>query len=222
MTSLIHLEIKSREALLDSLATLAGFFWGPDSESCREIRQGSAIRPFKDLEILVKFKPPDLLSALDNIISSFAETEALFSHLEEGYVSLFINSRHGIIAPLYASCYVEGRASGEKGLLMGPPAIAMKKRLESSGLSLADNMNEPPDHLSIELEYLYFLLKKGWDDNDSELLTEAVFFAAKAMVPWVTLLRERIANDNSCRFYPLITSATVSILDYIGRQVASI
>ncbi len=52
---------------------------------------------------------------------------------------------------------------------MGPPAVRMKKRFESSGLSLSDNMHEPPDHLSIELEYLYFLLEKGWSDNEGSL-----------------------------------------------------
>jgi TorA-specific chaperone len=105
---------------------------------------------------------------------------------------------------------------------MGPAAVLMQKRLDSSSLSLPDSMHEPPDHLSIELEYLYFLLEKGWADNDSEILSEAVSFAGDTMLPWVTLLGERIANETDCRFYPLITSATVSILDFLGRQTASI
>ena len=168
------------------------------------------------------YKPPDLLSSLRDTINGFADADAFFNYLEEAYVRLFVNSRDGIIAPLYASCYVEDKASGENAPLMGPPAVLMQKRFESRGLSLSETMHEPPDHLSIELEYLYFLLKKGWSDNDRTLLSEAVYFAGEAMLPWVSLLRERIADDNRCRFYPLITSVAVSIIAYLGRQTPSI
>ena len=97
----------------------------------------------------------------------------------------------------------------------------MKKRFESKGLSLSETMHEPPDHLSIELEYLYFLLKKGWSDNDPAILSEAVSFAGETMRPWVAILRERIADEKNCRFYPLTTSVAVSILAYLGRQTPS-
>jgi TorA-specific chaperone len=222
MSSLFTLDKKSREALIDGVAALARLFWGPDSASCREILQGSFLSPFEDLEPRAQYEPPGLLAGLRDIINSFAEADAIFQYLEEAYVRLFINSRHGIAAPLYASCYIDGKASGENAPLMSPPAVLMNKRFKSKGLSLSDTMHEPPDHLSIELEYLYFLLKKGWSDNDPALLSEAASFAGEAMLPWVTILRERIADEKRCRFYPLITTAAVSILAYLGRQTPPI
>jgi len=39
---------------------------------------------------------------------------------------------------------------------MGESAGVMRQLFKSKKLSLADSINEPPDHLSIELEYLYF------------------------------------------------------------------
>jgi TorA-specific chaperone len=222
MTSFVGLDKKSREPFLDSLAALTGIFWGPDPESCREMMKGTFLKPFEKLESRVVNDPPGLLSGLEDTISSFTDADSLFNHLEEAYVRLFINSRQGVTAPLYASCYDGDTASGTNAPLMGPAAVLMQKRLDSNSLSLPDSMHEPPDHLSIELEYLYFLLEKGWADNDSEILSEAVSFAGDTMLPWVTLLGERIANETDCRFYPLITSATVSILDFLGRQTASI
>jgi TorA maturation chaperone TorD len=59
---------------------------------------------------------------------------------------------------------------------MGEPAIDMKNRYESKGLSLSDEIHEPPDHISIEQEYLYFLLDKGWSDDD-----RAVWLYVKAL-----------------------------------------
>lgn len=222
MPSLFTFDKKSQKALLDGVAALAVFFWGPDFESSREILQGSFLNPFEELEPRVEYDPPDLLPRLRDTINSFTDADAMFQYLEEAYVRLFINSRDGITAPLYASCYVDDKASGENAPLMGPPAVLMKNRLASKGLSLSETMHEPPDHLSIELEYLYFLLKKGWSENDPVIMSEAVFVAGEAMLPWVTSLRERIADEKQCRFYPLTISVAASILAYLGRQTPSI
>lgn len=221
MASLVSLDKKMQTALLDSLAALARLFWGPDPESSRELLQGSFLNPFETLESRVEFEPPAILADLNDIIDELADENALFQYLEEAYVRLFINSRAGITSPLYASCYVDGTESNENAPLMGLPADLMRKRFASKGLEMSETMHEPPDHLSIELEYLFFLLKNGWADNDPALLSEAVSFAGEAMLPWVNRLWERIADENQCRFYPLITSVALSILAYLDRQTLS-
>jgi TorA-specific chaperone len=221
MTPLLTIEGQGQTAFLNSIATLARVFWGPDPESSREIRRGSFLKPFEDLGHRVTYPSPDLLSDLKNSISGFASADAIFQYLEEAYVRLFINSRQGTTAPLYASCYVENQTSEKNAPLMGLPAVLMQKRFETRGLSLSDSRHEPPDHLSIELEYLYFLLKRGWSDEDSVLLSEAVSFAGDDMLPWVSILGERIADESHCRFYPLIISVAVSILAFLSHQTPS-
>jgi TorA-specific chaperone len=217
MSSLHTLDKKTQKTLLDGVAALSRFFWGPDRESSREILQGSFLSPFQDLKSRVEYEPPDLLTDLRDIINSFANEDAIFQFLEQAYVQLFINNRDGIAAPLYASCYVDGNTPGENAPLMGPPAVMMKKRFESSGLSLSDNMHEPPDHLAIELEYLYFLLEKGWSDNERELIAEAASFASDDMLPWVIKFQERLAAvETECRFYQLISAVLCAILQFIG------
>ena len=96
--------------------------------------------------------------------------------MEEEYIRLFISCKGGIDAPLYHSCYFSDDA-----LLMGEPAV--KKKYASRGLDLAADLHEPTDHISIELEYLYFLLKKGWDDNEPVLIAEAASFASNTLLP---------------------------------------
>ena len=132
---------------------------------------------------------------------------------------MFINSRDGVAAPLYASCYAAGNAPGEDSTLMGPPALMMKERFESKGLSLGNHIHEPPDHLAIELEYLYFLLEKSWRENDTALMDEAVSFAAEIMLPWVIKLQERIAPvETECRFYQLTSAVLCAVLRFIGAS----
>lgn len=217
MDSLISLDKKQRKDLLDGIAVLSRFFWGPDLESCQEILQSVYLEPFEALDPYINYKPADLFAELQGINEGFKDPESIFHYLEHAYVHLFINRREGIAAPLYASCYGASNAPAEKTPLMGLPAVMMKKRFESKGLSLGDNIHEPPDHLSIELEYLYFLLDKGWSDNDPALLSEAGSFAGENMLPWVTLLRDRIAGEKKCRFYSLITTLLVSILSYLAH-----
>jgi TorA-specific chaperone len=95
----------------------------------------------------------------------------------------------------------------------------MKERFESKGLSLGDHIHEPPDHLSIELEYLYFLLERGWSEDDAALKDEAVSFAGGIMLPWVIKFQERlVAVETECRFYHLTTAILCAILGFIGAS----
>jgi TorA maturation chaperone TorD len=107
--------------------------------------------------------------------------------------------------------------------LMGPPAVMMKECFESKGLSLGDHIHDPPDHLSIELEYLYFLLERGWSTDDAALMDEAVSFSAESMLPWVLKFQQRlVAVETECRFYQLITAILCAILRFIGNNKSKV
>ncbi|MDB4264812.1 molecular chaperone TorD family protein, partial [bacterium] len=163
-----------------------------------------------------KHDPPDVLQRIESDLNNFSNADSLFQYLETEYVRLFISHRDGIAAPLYESCYV-GVEPGETGSLMGEPAIRMKKRLQSNGLSIGDSISEPPDHISIELEYLYFLLEKGWAEGRPTLFAEAVSFAANIMLPWIAEFRERLAGQAECRFYFHIASLVTASLHFISE-----
>ena len=201
-----------QQALLKILKKMTSVFWGPDLEKCTEMLQESFLGSFDTLAA----QPGNWnVHEISSVLKKFKNTGSLFQHLEEGYVRLFISDRGGVTAPLYESCYanIEGDA---KALLMGPPAIDMQNRFESKGLSLLKNIKEPPDHISIELEYLYFLLAKGWSVGDKDLIDEASTFAADVMLPWVTEFQAKLAAEKKCRFYPLMASLLTAVLDIIA------
>ncbi len=97
-------------------------------------------------------KAHDALKDIHSIARGFDTHESLFTHLDDDYVRLFINSHKGITAPLYQSCYEFKNAA-----MMGESAVKMKTRFASRGLSLGDQINEPPDHLAIELDTVWVL-----------------------------------------------------------------
>lgn len=222
MPSIYSLDKTNRAALLEAVALLSQSYWGPTADSISDISRGIYLKPFEALKSLVDYKPPAILEELKTVGSDFADEDELFQCLEQAYVRLFINSREGVTAPLYASCYAPGNEPGEDSALMGPPALMMKERFESKGLSLGDHIHEPPDHLAIELEYLYFLLEKGWRDDDVSLLDEAVSFAGETMLPWVFKFQERIKRiapvEAECRYYHIITAVLYAILRFVGAS----
>lgn len=207
----ISKNIKFNSAVLEGVKVMCRVFWGPDLESCRHMMEGKFFQSFEIILIESETNPSGLLDKINSIINRFDSHQSLYNHLDECYVRLFVNNREGITAPLYQSCY-----EFENAPMMGESAVKMNKRFKSKGLSLAEDMNEPPDHLAIELEYLYFLLENGWTNKDNELAQEAVAFAGELMLPWVIQLRNQLNNETICSFYPLSASLLVAILSFIA------
>jgi TorA-specific chaperone len=203
-------------ALLDGIRKLSDLFWGPDIKGCGELLSGGYWHSFMELDAMLKFDPPDIVQKIETDLENFTDADSLYNYLETAYVRLFISHRDGIGAPLYESCYF-GVGPGETAPLMGEPAIRMKQRFESKGLSVDSNIHEPPDHLAIELEYLYFLLSKGWENQDGALVTEAGSFAAETMLPWVLKLQKRIAIQAPDHLYFFLVSILMAVLDRIGQ-----
>ena len=143
-----------QQALMESLAKISAVFWGPDEARCQEMLNENYFGWYPQLKDLLQLDPPDALEKLQAIINSAQDSNDLYTAMEQTYIQLFISSKDGITAPLYQSCY-----EYENAPLMGPPAQLMQEKLENKGLSVGGQLNEPPDHLAIEIEYLYFLLQ---------------------------------------------------------------
>jgi TorA-specific chaperone len=199
--------------LLEGLGVISQIFWGPSVESCEHMLAPPFLQRLESLREISNGDLANLTRELASTIRGFSDADTLYQHLETGYIRLFVSTKEGIKAPLYESCYQFPNAP-----LMGKPAIHMKERFEAKGLSTGDNINEPPDHLSIELEYLYFLLEKGWREGDTALVAEAKNFASEIMLPWVSEFRERLATERECRFYTIVAEILTEILEVIALE----
>ena len=204
---------RKEKVLLDGLKIMGQTFWGPSVVECTEMVKEDYLNRLDSLTSVLKTGAGDGVQEIVSILKTFPDGDSLYQHLEEGYVRLFISAKGGITAPLYESCY-----EFEGAPLMGRAAAEMKERFKTKNLSVADTIQEPPDHLSIELEYLYFLLDKGWREEDDALVTEAAEFASDTMLPWVSELSEKLASEEKCQYYPIMAAIVVEILNFIGRQ----
>lgn len=139
--------------------------------------------------------------------------------LETAYVALFVSDLGGIPAPLYESCHVLGG-----GRLMGSPAESMAQRLAQAGLSLAEGLSEPQDHLSIELEYLAFVLSDVMDGKP-ELAATADSFSLQILPAWrrwaealAALERQGRAYGAAEVFYLAAARLVLAVLEPAGQS----
>ena len=209
MHYLLSLTAVQYEALQKSIQQMCRVFWGPVLEDCADMIDPVFLKPFEGLITASGAEAVDAFNQLNVLCARFTTPKALFDSLEQDYVRLFVSNKQGLIAPLYQSCY-----EYENAPLMGPSAVAMQKRLESEGLSLADQLSEPPDHLSVELEYLYYLLQKGPEQKD--YLKTAGDFAAEEMLPFVNALKDKVAAHGDSLFYFLTLLLLKALLEIIS------
>lgn len=210
MNNIILLTEQQQSAVLEGLANITALFWGPNPEICRALLNGSFFSFFNVLQD-IDGQLSVLKAGTNELLNEYADEQILFGELERQYVLLFISNKDGVIAPLYHSCHIS-----ENAQLMGPPAMMMKKKLRAVGLNAADNIKEPPDHIAIEGEYLYFLLEKSWRENDKITLNEAKNFAGEEMLPWVKVFRQKLGKEQDGKFYGLLAEAFSSLLRIIS------
>lgn len=172
----------------------------------------SFLQPFEVIGSRTKTRWAADLGDVQNLLEGFSDPASLFAYLEQGYVRLFVNARGGIAAPLYASCY-EDEADPH---LMGDAAVRMQKTLMDLGIRISDDVGEPPDHISIELEVLYYLMNQSGRPDHRTSITQAADFAAESMIPWINTFHQRLVEEAHCRFYPLITAVLLGVLNEIA------
>jgi len=207
-----------RQNVLDAFRIISSLFWGVDAAKCHRLLKGDDLQTVAALLPLLPADTHDTYAQLKDLVYAVTSVQALCESLEQAYIPLFVNARGGIVAPLYQSCYPGPDAPPAQAGLMEAAAQRMQERFASRGLDLASSLHEPPDHLAIELEYLYFLLDNGWATDDSSLLTEAVDFTRTELLSWVPVVERRVAKSAAGSFYALLLTILTALLRLMGEN----
>lgn len=204
LTELSPSEFRS---LLNGLALMSQLYWGPTPELCQDLTTSELAEELMELGNILQQGSAESAHAMVGSLQAIKDPDQLYAALEPLYVATFINAPGGCTVPLYHSCY-----ENDEGLMMGPPARMMQKRLDMVGLDLEKLGPEPPDHLSVELEYLFLMLEQAYSQDDPHLLSLAQEFAAKEMLPWLEPFRGRMPDSDECMLYPAATDLLLAML----------
>ncbi len=143
--------------------------------------------------------------------------------LKVDYSKLFIGP-YNVLASPYGSVYLD---SGRQ--IMGESTIEVKKRYRESGLDISKAFKGPPDHISTELEYMYFLVFKeiesfSGSDTDTAIgiVKRQKSFLEHHLLTWVPQFSSRIIEHAETMFYSNLAIATETFLNKNCQIVGSI
>ena len=163
-------------------------------------------------ELLIREKPVDrLTSSLQHVCPDAAQHsvkmgKALLRYSNEelsiAFSKLFVGP-FGLRAPPYGSVYTD-----EDRRIMGDSTVEIQKFYSQAGLTIRDDFNELPDHIAIELEFMYYLIFKeikSLENSQNDLALECVrnqdIFLNKFLCRWVATFCKNIYEGTENEFY---------------------
>ena len=143
--------------------------------------------------------------------------------LKVDFSKLFVGPYKLFAAP-YGSVYLDRERQ-----IMGDSTLDVKRRYREAGLDTARNFKDAPDHISAELEFMYYLIFKEIEAFANSDIEAAIDFIQKQksfledhLMAWVPEFANNIIKNAENPFYPNLAKATTAFLDENYRVVCSV
>jgi TorA maturation chaperone TorD len=196
--------------LSDIYAQLSEFFKGPTEEFASDVADGRLLSYFREVYSVLGINrtPPEGLWVT-------ADTYAV---LRAEYKKLFMGPLPPYIVPVESvykrwsndpGCNLP--LAGEKGYLMGDPAMDMISRYQADGLVIPDEYSAMPDHIILELEYMAHLCRNFSEREQREFL--------KNHLDWIADLTGDIQQYDNAGFYFTAVQITELVNKAVQREL---
>ena len=140
--------------------------------------------------------------------------------LSADFCDLFLKSdKHGALP--YASMYI-----GESGLLNDKPANDMAELLKKHNVAVSEGLNEPADHLAIELDFLGNLIIRS-NELESEAhinnaLLEQADYLNQHLMTWLPQFEKKCQEYDEFGFYAAVATLLIAFcqldLNYLTAE----
>ena len=148
-------------------------------------------------------------SAMCNALENSSENELALE-----YARLFVGPFE-LKAPPYGSLYID-----REKRVMGDSTVAVMKLYQEAGLDISEDFRELPDHVAVELEFMYYLifkeieaLEKFEKETAMRYLKLQDTFKHEFLGKWIALFCKKIKDEAENNFY-------VSLSDCLSDFVA--
>jgi len=170
---------------------------------------------FQNLTMLLKTICPEAA------IFSVEMEKAIHKYSDESlaieYAKLFVGPFE-LKAPPYGSIYLD---QGRR--VMGDSTLEVRKMFEEAGLSMDERFKELPDHISVELEFMYYLthreveaLENSEMDKALSLKERGEVFLNRFLRQWVPPFCAKIKESTENEFYKALADCVLSFLNHSG------
>jgi TorA maturation chaperone TorD len=184
MDHFVHREENRR----DSYKLLSACYYLPEEATCAQLAE------------LEEAMAGEYTKAAEHVSGMRGETE--IEQLKIDYSRLFVGP-FKLLAPPYGSVYLEG---GRR--VMGDSTLDAQKRYREVGLDISGDIEKVPDHIAIELEFMYYLIFKeiealGYSDfeNAIDYLEKQQGFLEDHLGVWAPKLADEMEKNARTEFY---------------------
>ena len=172
----------------DSYKFLSGCYYLPDEELIQNVADIAQTNQF--------------FAELCNCILSGFELESL----KIDYTQLFVGP-FKLLAPPYGSVYFED------GRIMGESTIDVRNWYEKEGLDVI--IKDAPDHIAMELEFMYYLIARQTQATNEENLQDIQIYQQKQkaflyvhLARWLPKFAEKVQKNAQTEFYKKLARLT--------------
>jgi len=168
---------------------------------------------FKTLRGLLRQTSPDAAThaaVMEKTFLKYSEEDLLVA-----YAKLFVGPNE-LLAPPYGSVYLDGEKT-----VMGDSTMEVIKMYEEQGLSMDGEFGNLPDHITVELEFMYYLifkeveaLEKSQWDAALDFIKKQELFLENFLQRWVNPFCDKIKQGTDNEFY---TSLADCVSVFIGN-----
>lgn len=174
-------------------------FHRPDPAFARYLRSGFLTD--------IQFLGNDVVAGFADFINEHTklDDEEFFELVSVEYTRLFVNAVPNVPCPPYESVYREG-------MLMGLCTQAVLNGYQEVGLKILDDFHELPDHLAVELEFLYYVSAKGDQAAHDSFLREH-------LSTWMPAFGQAVQEKGRLTFYKLAAAVLVQTVSGAARNL---
>ncbi len=167
---------------------------------------------FNKLEGLLRPISPDIAAhvlEMEKAFLKYSEEDLLVA-----YAKLFVGPNE-LLAPPFGSVYLDG-----KNMVMGDSTMEVIKLYEEHGLSMDSEFRNLPDHITVEMEFMYYLIFKEvealensqWDAALDFIKTQGLFFD-KFLRQWVKPFCDKIRQGIDNEFYTSLADCVSAFIE---------
>lgn len=157
---------------------------------------------------------PSLKPAIDDVVDALnrqLDREDGQLELAADFCDLFLKSDKESALP-YASMYI-----GTTGLLHDKPANEMDALLQKYGVAVEQGLNEPADHIAIELDLLGNIIIRSneleQERHFEESFVEQEAFIRQHILSWVAKFATKCKDLDKFGFYSAVAALLVAFLE---------
>ena len=173
---------------------------------CYQVPERLEFENIGQLATLVELLYPEGAEAIQALLEAWPQGEEAWEDMRVAHAKLFVGP-FDLLAPPYGSVYLD-----EERRVMGDSTMDVMNYYAKAGLDPSREVHEPPDHITTELEFMYYLAYQHLTLNDAQYLDLQREFLANHLSQWIPLFSARVLTGDIHPFYnqlALLTSIAV-------------